>query len=97
MTDWHRSASVLRGKKREWDLVRSGDWRTLMDKGMVGGGLVGKPWNWKGHWVEVGELHFGNSEQALGELRVGKSMGMEWEKGCVWGRSPGTMGNEKMW
>lgn len=42
MTNWHRSVYVLRGKKRERDLVTLGDGRTLMDKGMVGGGLGGK-------------------------------------------------------
>lgn len=54
-----------------------------------------KPWNWKGHWVEVGELHFENSEQALRELKVGRAWGWSGKRG-VWGGSPGNMGNEKM-
>ena len=54
-------------------LVRSGDWKTLMDRGMVSGGFGGKgrkPRNWKGPAVEGGEIHLGTHSRILGGLKT---------------------------
>lgn len=58
-----------------------------MDRGMVGGGFVGKG----GSLETVDELYLGNSEQVLGELRVGRAWG-QGVKRELWDGSPGKYG-----
>lgn len=53
-----------------------------MDRGVVGGGFVGKG----GGLATVGEPYLGNSGQALGELRVGRTWGQSVKRG-VWAGS----------
>lgn len=64
-----RPVSILRGK-RGVELVRSRDWKTPMDRGMVSGGFGGKgrkPGNWKGPAMEGGEIHLGTHSRIWGD------------------------------
>lgn len=71
--------SILRGKKGV-GLVRSGDWRTLMDWGMVSGGFGGKGGSLetrKGLWWREVSLILGIRAGTGGTQRGGEGVGTD--------------------